>query len=718
MPTPRRHKRVTRPSSAGPKLKESLPSAVPVLNERYFNRDLSLLKFNRRVLAQAADKSMPLLERARFLAIFSSNMDEFFMKRIGYLKRLRAKGAARVGADGASPGQVLQALREEISRLFDERQRLWSQELRPALAQAGVRTLDWAELSPDERIEAEVYFRAEVFPVLTPLAVDPAHPFPFLSNLSLSLGVKLNRPEQDEPLFARVKIPDMLPQWVRLKASAPEGELRLARLQDVIVAHLGDFFPQMTLREAVGFRVLRSADTDQVIEEADDLADMVEEELRLRRMAEIVALQHGPNPDAWVRGFLRDELALDEDDFYPGPGELNWLALNEIANLPLPALRFKPWTPLAPLAFQAEEGELFRVLRDHDELVQLPYDSFQATVESLLRNAARDPDVLAIKIALYRLGDDNPLVPLLIRAAESGKQVVCVVELKARFDEARNLYWSEQLERAGVHVVYGVVGLKTHSKICLVVRREKEGYRFYGHIGTGNYNPATAKLYSDFGLFTCDPAITGEMIEIFNYLTGLSLRRSYQRFLLAPINMRARFLELIGAETAAAKAGKPAQILAKMNSLEDPQITEKLYEASQAGVQIDLIVRGLCCLRPGVPSMSKNIRVRSLVGRFLEHSRLYYFRQGAQDPLEGAFYIGSADWMTRNLNNRVETAVPIVSRSVRQELWDVAQLYLADSGLAWVLGPDGEYSPPPGRGKDPGLHEKLMQRAKERLRGQ
>ncbi len=679
--------------------------------ERFFNRDLSLLSFNARVLAQAADPSMPLLERVRFLSIFSSNLDELFMKRVGYLRRLLAKGSARAGHDNVSPAETLASVRGEIARLFEERARLWEQELRPALAEAGVRALRWSELGEAEREQAREFFRAEVFPVLTPLAVDPAHPFPFLSNQSLSLGVRLRAPGGAEALFARLKVPDVLPQWVKLgTAEAPAW----VRLTDVILAHLDDFFPDMSVESTLLFRVLRSADVEQVIEDADDLLEVVEEELRLRRTAEIVAVQVQTDADPWFLQLLAAELGLESADFVPTPGLLNWASLNELAALPLPALRFKPWSPLTPAALAGEDGDIFRVLKEQDLLVHLPFESFTSSVERFIRAAARDPQVLAIKIALYRLGDDSPLVPLLIEAAEAGKQVACVVEIKARFDEARNIYWSEQLEKSGVHVVYGVVGLKTHAKIALVVRKEPEGYRFYGHIGTGNYNPATAKLYTDFGLFTSERGLTQEMIEIFNYLTGLSLNRRYQRFLLAPVNMRSRFTELIERETAHGPRGR---IVAKMNSLEDPPIIEKLYEASQAGVRIDLIVRGFCCLRPGVPGLSETITVRSVIGRFLEHSRAYLFFNGQPDPVQADAFIGSADWMSRNLNNRVETIAPVAGPALRAEIWEVLQLYFADKRLSWSLGSDGSYAPLREDDGDLGVQSHLMARIRERHKG-
>jgi polyphosphate kinase len=641
-------------------------------------------------------------------------MDEFFMKRVGYLRRLQMKGAQRAGHDGQAPAAVLAQVRAEVDRLFAERARLWCTSIRPGLAAEGIHLLDWGQLEPAELERARAYFQSEVFPLLTPLAVDPAHPFPFLSNLSLSLGVRLAAPGGAENLFARIKIPEMLPQWVDLGAHpGADGPRRLCRLTDLIEAHLPSSFPDMAIQGTTLFRVLRSAEVEQVIEEADDLLDMVEEELRLRRMAELVGLQQLPQADGWFRRLLGAELGLEASDIYDSPGELNWAALGEIAGLKVPRLQFQPWNPVTPPSLLGEDVDIFRLLKEQDLLVHLPYESFQASVERLIRAATRDPLVHAIKIALYRLGDDSPLVPLLIEAAEAGKQVVCVVEIKARFDEARNIFWSEQLEKAGVHVVYGVVGLKTHAKIALVVRREADGYRFYGHVGTGNYNNVTAKLYTDFGLFTSRREITQEMIEIFNYLTGLSLNKRYSQFLLAPVNMRARFIQLIERETA---HGPQGRIVAKMNSLEDPGIIEMLYGASQAGVRIDLWVRGFCCLRPQVPGLSENIRVRSVIGRFLEHSRAYLFFNGQPDPLKADCYIGSADWMSRNLNNRVETIAPVLAPAARQEIWDCLQLYAEDTATTWALQADGRYRALRGEPGPAPVQERLMARSRDRAR--
>jgi polyphosphate kinase len=664
------------------------------MNERVFHRDDSLLEFNRRVLEQAMDASTPLLERVRFLAIFSGNSDEFFMKRI---HRLREDPRAATRC------------RAKVLDLMEARAQVWKNELEPSLDQAGIQLLSWERLTKLEKKKASDIFQSDVYPLLTPLAVDPAHPFPFLSNLSLSLGVKLRRPGSGKPLFARIKIPDNLPQWIRLNDSGP---LRLLRLTDLVKEHLAPYFPEMLVDKVMAFRVTRNAQVDLQSEDVEDLLDMVAEELRLRRVAGIVRVQHEPQADQWLLDFLKSELGLPDEDFYSTLGELNDGSLFELAGLDRPDLKYPPWHPKTPLPLRAKNADLFKVLRQRDLLAHFPYESFQHSVLKLIEVAAKDKHVMAIKIALYRLGDHSPIIPLLIRAAESGKQVVCVVELKARFDEARNIGISETLEKAGVHVVYGVVGLKTHAKVCLVVRREGKGLRYYAHVGTGNYNPTTAKSYTDFGLFTNDSVICSDLLEIFNYLTGLSLRRDYKKFLVAPVNMRGRFLDLINAEAKNARKGLPSGITAKMNSLEDTELCEALYAASRAGVKVDLIVRGLCCLKPGVVGLSENIRVISVVGRFLEHSRCYHFRAGAKTPAKGAFFIGSSDWMSRNLNERVETVVPVEDPGLRKELWELLQAYLDDKAQSWELQGDGSYLRLrlSGDSQEPGVQEKLMGR--------
>jgi polyphosphate kinase len=652
------------------------------------NRDLSWLEFNRRVLNEAIDDRNPLLERVRFLGIFTSNLDEFFMKRVGALKRQMISGALSRTPDGRTAAEVLAALRASLLPMLHQQAECWTKTLKPALAQHGINVVEWEEMKPGEQEVAHRYFSANVFPVLTPLAVDPGSPFPFISNLSTSLGVVLHHPDGEE-LFARVKVPEVLPKWINV--SAPGEPHRFVSLHEMIRHNLHDLFPDMTIIDVMLFRVTRNADIERDEEDAEDLRQLMEDELRARKFAQCVRMEHGPNPNLWIRQFLMEELDLTDLDVYEMPNELDYEDLRPIAELNLPALRFDPWTPTVPMPLADDESDIFAVIRAGDLMVHHPYESFAASVERFVKAAAADPKVLAIKMTLYRTGDASPFINTLIRAAESGKQVVCLVELKARFDEERNIQLASRLEKAGVHVVYGVVGLKTHTKTTLVVREDADGIRCYAHIGTGNYHTGTSRLYTDLGLFTCDPDITRDLVELFHYLTGRSLKRTYRRLLVAPANMRDRFLELINREIENAKAGKPAHIVGKMNSLEERKIIHALYDASRAGVKVDLIVRGFCCLKPGVPGVSENIRVISVIGRFLEHSRIFYFRNAAPDPVDGEYYIGSADWMYRNLLARVEAIVPIDRRPHRERLWDILNVMLRDQRQAWDMQSDGSY---------------------------
>ncbi len=659
--------------------------------DKFLNRDLSWLKFNDRVLQQALDTKLPLLERVRFVSIFSNNLDEFYMKRVGFLKRAAASGVPWVGSDQMPPSKLLNEVRHIVLKHQEQRYQVYEKNLLPELIKNGIIFLKWKDLNPLEKKSAFDYFKNKVFPVLTPLAVDRSHPFPFLSNLSVSLGITLHYPKRKEGLFARVKIPTVLPQWVQVATAAGDTSYKLVGLQDLISNNLEELFPEMIIENVMPFRVTRNADFESMTDDIEDRLDLVEEELRMRRVAQIVRLEHSATADPSMLNFLRDELELTADDLYEVKGEISYQTLNEIANLNVPQLRFKAHTPSRPEEFIDEARDVFSIIRGKDVLVHHPYQSFPDSVEKFVRDAVKDPHVLAIKITLYRSGENNPLIPLLVRAAELGKQVVVVIELKARFDEARNIYWSEMLEKAGVHVIYGVVGKKIHAKTILVIRQEQDTYRFYSHIGTGNYNPATAKLYTDFSLFTSDKRIGSELIEVFNFLTGLSLKKSYQKLMVAPVNMRKRFIYYINKEKDFAKAKQPARIIAKMNSLEDQEICEALYEASRAGVKIDLIVRGFCSLRPGVPGMSENITVTSVIGRFLEHSRVFFFQRGKTDPVEGKFYMGSADWMYRNLNNRIEVIVPIEDRDQKEEVLKTLEYMIQDKVLGWDLHPDGNY---------------------------
>lgn len=686
--------------------------------QEFLNRETAWLEFNSRVLNEAIDRRTPLLERARFHGIVSSNLDEFVMKRVGGLKHQVEVGSRR-RAGGMSASEQLVAIRRMILDQQKRQADSYNSSLKPELSKNGIELLAWKDLTSGERALATKYFRHNVFPVLTPLAVDPGLPFPFISSLSVSFGVTLRHPDRDEKLFARIKVPRIFPQWIHLKPDAKVEKSSLARfvsLLDVIRFNLKDLFPDMEILDVMPFRITRNAEVEREEEDAEDLLEMIAEELKQRRFGEVVRLEHGPQPDPWMLHFLMDELGLNERDVYEVRGLLDYTDLQPILELALPSLKYDSWTPLVPPRLMDERASLFDLIREDDMLVHHPYESFAASVERFIRQAIDDPTVLAVKMTLYRTGDDSPFIPLLIRAAEQGKQVVVLVELKARFDEARNIHWAQELENAGVHVVYGVVGLKTHAKTALVIRQEAEGVQCYVHLGTGNYHRQTAKLYTDIGYFTAKSEYTEDVVELFHYLTGRSLKRTYRKLLVAPAEMKDGILARIRRETEFAKAGKPARIIAKCNSLEERDLVRALYEASQAGVEIDLIVRGFCCLRPRVKKMSERIRVISVIGRFLEHSRVLYFANGSSDPLEGEFMIGSADLMYRNLLGRIETMSPIDSRSAKERLWEILDTMLSDHRSAWEMQSDGTYvqAQPRTTAEQDGTHRRLMGLTKAR----
>lgn len=681
------------------------------------DRELSLLEFNRRVLHEALDSRTALLERVRFLEIFSSNMDEFFMKRVGGLKRQALANVASGDGELQSPQEQLREIRRAVIPLVDQRVACFVESIRPELRRAGIHLLSWEELTPADLEFVNRFFRESVFPVLTPLAVDPGHPFPFISHLSTSLGILMAHPQRaDEELFARIKIPSIFPAWIPLPAE--NGDIRFASLYEVIGRNLGMLFPGMTITDVMIFRVTRNADVEKEQEDADDLLELVAEELRERRFGQVVRLEHGPDASPKILKILTEELEVTADDIYELPLWLEFFALGPIADVNLPALKDPPWVPSIPAAFSDPDGNIFEIIRQTDILVHHPYESFTASVERFIRTAAEDPKVIAIKMTLYRTGEGSPFIPLLIKAAERGKQVACLVELKARMDEERNIAVAQALEKAGVHVVYGIMGLKTHSKIALVVRQESDGVRSYVHIGTGNYHARTARLYTDLGLFTAKPAFTEDVVHLFHYLTGRSLEWRFTRLLVAPVDMRESFLRMIERERRIAKAGGHAHIVAKMNNLQDRPLIEALYAASSDGVKIDLIVRSICCLRPGVPGLSENIRVISVLGRFLEHSRVFYFRNGAETPEKGEIFMGSADWMYRNLSARVEAVVPVEEPALRQRLWEILDLMLRDRRRAWDMQPDGSYvQRRPLEGEDTeGSQYALMRLTQERNR--
>jgi polyphosphate kinase len=675
------------------------------------NRELSWLEFNSRVLHEAEDPANPPLERLKFIAIFDSNLDEFFMKRVGGLKQQLASNVRELvpGTDG-TPQQQLAAINAKVRPMVARQRRLLNADLLPALGQHGLEVVSWDELKASERRHLSDEFDRQFFPVLTPLAVDPAHPFPFISNVSLSLAVSMKAPGDEAPRFARVKAPHVLPRWVQVPKT-----LRFVPLEEVIAHNLDRLFPGMEIVESYPFRVTRNADVHRNEETAEDLLEVIQEELRERRFATVVRLEVAKGMPRWMLDLLFDELELGESELYEVEGPL---ALKDFMSLassaPLPSLRFRPWTPVMPSRFHFEDDEagLFGAVAAGDILVHHPYDSFATSVQRFIETAADDPSVFAIKQTLYRTSAGSPNMQALIRAAEARKQIAVTVEIKARFDEAANIEWAEALEGVGAHVCYGVVGLKTHAKIALVVRQEKDALRSYVHIATGNYNPETAKLYTDLGLFTASEEIAQDVAQLFNMLTGFVYRPQFKKLLVAPISMRQRFLEMIDREVQHHRKGKGGHIIAKMNALDDRQIIDALYEASAAGVEIDLIVRGICQLRPGLPGKSETIHVISIVGRFLEHARIFYFANGGKPET----YIGSADWMTRNLDARVEAAVPIEDPRLQEEVKAILDLQLADNVKAWDMQANGSYvQRRPSAGEEArSSQDLLMQQALER----
>jgi polyphosphate kinase len=684
------------------------PPETPVLDspELYTNRELSWLQFNERVLELAEDEATPLLERVKFLAIYANNLDEFFMVRVAGLYDQVDAGIDARGPDGLSPHETIDRITERTRELGRRQSRQWEDHVRPALTEHGIRVIDCQDCDTAELEKIDRQFSEQIFPVLTPLAVGPGRPFPYISNLSLSLAVWLRDPVSRTETFARVKVPkEVLPRFV------PLGGDVFVPLETVIARHLGELFPGMEILRHDFFRVTRDADFT-VSDEADDLLQAVEDELRRRRFGEVVRLEVSSSMDPDMRRYLVEQLAIDEGQVIVVEGLLDlddlW-ALYDVEGYR--DLRDPPWTPVTQQALADREdakADVFAAMRANDLLVHHPYDSFATSVERFVQMAVADPDVLAIKTTVYRTSDDSALVPALIEAAESGKQAVCLVELKARFDERRNIGWARALEEAGAHVVHGLPGLKTHAKALLVVRREGSGARHYVHVGTGNYHAKTARLYEDFGLFTTDREIAADVAELFNTLTGAARSPSYRKIVTAPDDMRDWFLEEVRRTIAAHEAGDEARIILKLNSLVDPRCIRALYEASQAGVCVDLNVRGICCLRAGVPDVSENIRVVSVVGQFLEHSRVYGFWRGD----EREYWIGSADVMPRNLDTRVELLAPIGDPGLRSEIEDTLERCLADDTFGWELGPEGEWERRTGRQRS--VHRELMDRAAAR----
>ena len=684
----------------------SIASDAPVAPEHYINRELSWLAFNQRVLAQALNEHTPLLEQAKFSAIFSNNLDEFFMVRVASLKSQQEAGVSTRSDDGRTPLEQLEAIQARLRPLLELQQQHYRHALKTNLKEYGVQLIDYERLNERQKQWADDYFRTAIFPVLTPLAVDPAHPFPFLSNLSLNVAALIRDPDSGQQQFARVKVPQkILPRFVpiptELCSRQPAPVFTAVPLEQLVAFNLQLLFPGMVIEGHYFFRVTRDADLELRDLEADDLMEALQEGLRKRRMGgEVVRLEVADEMPDEVVHLLMEGTAVEPEDLYRINGPLGLDDLMSLLTIPLPELKDKPHKGrTAPALSRAQRSELgdgsikpeefesiFSVLRRGDVLLHHPFDLFATSVEEFLNQAADDASVLAIKMTLYRTSKDSPVVAALIRAAENGKQVMALVELKARFDEDNNIQWARQLERSGVHVVYGVLGLKTHTKVTLVVRREKDTLRSYMHIGTGNYNSRTSNLYTDLGLLTAREDFGQDLVELFNYLTGFSKQQSFRKLLVAPVTLRRGMEELIRREIRHAHEGRGGLIRAKMNGLVDPAIIALLYEASAAGVQIDLVVRGMCSLRPGLVGLSENIRVVSVIGRFLEHSRIFWFGNGGQDEV----YLGSADWMPRNLDRRVEAVAPIEEAQLSGQLRHLIELYLQDS-TAWHMQSDGSF---------------------------
>ncbi|MGK3951079.1 RNA degradosome polyphosphate kinase [Microbacterium sp. I2] len=666
---------------------EAFDSQLP--DHRYLDREVSWLAFNQRVLELAEDPNLPVLERANFLAIFASNLDEFFMVRVAGLKRRIVTGLAVPTNVGRVPVDVLADISAEAHRLQLRHADAWMKGVRPAMADAGIEVVSYDTLDGDERQRLYDYFQSQVFPVLMPLAVDPAHPFPYISGLSLNLAIRIRNARTGRQEFARLKVPPMLPRFVELPPA--DGVARYLPLEDLISSHLDDLFPGMEVLDHHAFRLTRNEDVVIEEDETENLIQALEAELLRRRFGPPIRLEITDDMDEVTLDLLLKELDITQQEVYRLPGPLDLRGLFDLSRIDRPDLRYKPHVPTTALAFQPgdnnERPDVFAAIRKGDVMVHHPYESFATSVQAFLEQAAKDPHVLAIKQTLYRTSGDSPIVEALIDAAEAGKQVLALVEIKARFDEANNIVWARKLEKAGVHVVYGLVGLKTHCKLALVIRQEGGVLRSYSHIGTGNYNPKTSRIYEDFGLFTADDQVGRDLTRLFNELSGYAIEKKFKRLLVAPLHLRKGLLRLIEKERRNALAGKPASVRIKVNSMVDELIIDALYRASQDGVKIEVWVRGICSLKPGVPGLSENITVRSILGRYLEHSRIFAFHNDGDSQI----YIGSADMMHRNLDRRVEALVRVNAPAHLRELDELFTLAMSDTTSSWHLGPDGEW---------------------------
>ncbi|KXS25495.1 MAG: RNA degradosome polyphosphate kinase [Bifidobacterium pseudocatenulatum] len=677
----------------------------PLPNDRFFDRELSWLKFNKRVLELAQDEDLPIIERASFAAIFANNLDEFFMVRVAGLKRRIDTGIAVTAASGLSPRQQLRAISEQAHRLQDEHAHYMIDHILPDLAKEQIVLLSWDKLTAAEQERLSRYYRQQVFPVLTPLAVDPAHPFPYISGGSINLAVLVENPASGKSHFARVKIPGNLNRLVPVDDMTDDDAANVRygfiTMENLIIAHLESLFPGMIIKEARSFRVTRNEDIDVEEDDAENLLNAMEKELLRRRFGPPIRLEISDETSPFLSQLLADQLRVSADEVYRLPTPLDATVLFELGGIDRPDLKYRSFVPTTNRQIAEVESsraqDIFAAIRERDILLHHPYDSFSTSVQAFLAQAAADPKVLAIKQTLYRTSSNSPIIDALIDAAHAGKQVLALVEIKARFDEDANIAWARKLERAGVHVVYGIVGLKTHCKLSLVVRQEADGLRRYCHVGTGNYNPKTARIYTDLGLLTCDPVVGQDMTRLFNQLSGYAPKSSFHRLLVAPRTVRSGLIQRIRREEDAARAGKEAWIKIKVNSIVDEKTIDALYRASQAGVKIDIVERGICALKPGVPGLSENIRVRSILGRFLEHSRIYAFAnsdgpQIGEGPAAGPeVWIGSADLMHRNLDRRVEALVRITAPEQIDELIKYVDLQMADSTTSWHMAADGTY---------------------------
>ncbi|MGW6379084.1 RNA degradosome polyphosphate kinase [Rhodococcus sp. NPDC055112] len=700
----------TAPPAATPVVVDG--SVIPLPEERYLNRELSWLDFNSRVLSLAEDPSLPLLERAKFLAIFASNLDEFYMVRVAGLKRRDETGLSVRSADGLSPREQLALINRRTQEIAEKHARTFLDKVLPQLADEGISIIGWADLDADEEERLSAHFREQVFPVLTPLAVDPAHPFPYISGLSLNLAVTVKDSSTGGEHFARVKVPDNVDRFVRVnRTDSPATTPAFLPMEALIAAHLNALFPGMEIVEHHAFRITRNADFEVEEDRDEDLLQALERELARRRFGSPVRLEVADDMTEHMLELLLRELDVDPGDVIQVPGLLDLSCLWQVYGVDRANLKDAPFVPATHPAFGERETpkSVFSTLRDGDVLVHHPYDSFSTSVQRFIEQAAADPHVLAIKQTLYRTSGDSPIVNALIDAAEAGKQVVALVEIKARFDEQANIKWARKLEQAGVHVVYGLVGLKTHCKTCLVVRREGSAIRRYCHIGTGNYNPKTARLYEDVGLLTAAPEIGADLTDLFNSLTGYSRKAQYRNLLVAPYGVRDGIIKRIDAEVARQLEGKSAGVRLKANALVDEQVIDALYRASQAGVQVQVVVRGICALKPGVPGLSENIEVRSILGRFLEHSRILHF-VGAEE-----FWIGSADMMHRNLDRRVEVMAQVKDPRLARQLGDIFDSALDPTTRCWVLQSDGHWAASPARGERVREHQQELMRGRRAI---